>query len=109
MLRPLPILLLLVSLSTSLANADDYRDARAELIAAYQEANHPVMLLAARKALAARPGYPGALFNLALTQTLNSDHYGALDTLNLLLEKGVDFGATELDDFHRTPGARRLG
>ena len=84
MLRPLPILLLLVSLSTSLANADDYRDARAELIAAYQEANHPVMLLAARKALAARPGYPGALFNLALTQTLNSDHYGALDTLNLL-------------------------
>ena len=87
---------LLISLS---AQADDYRDARAELIAAYQEENYPAMLLAARKAVAARPGYPGALFNLALTQTLNSDHHGSLQTLDALAERSVDFGASELDDF----------
>jgi hypothetical protein len=87
---------LLFSLS---AYADEYRDARAELIAAYQEENYPAMLLAARKALAARPEFPGALFNLALTQTLNSDHRGSLQTLELLTEKGVDFGATDADEF----------
>jgi hypothetical protein len=81
------------------AYADDYRDARAELIAAYQAENYPKMLLAARKAAAARPGYPGGLFNLALSQTLNSDHHGSLQTLEILVEKGVDFGASELADF----------
>lgn len=86
-------------LISSSLHADDYRDARAELIAAYQEENYPAMLLAARKAAAARPGYPGALFNLALTQTLNSDHHGSLQTLDALAERGVDFGASELDDF----------
>lgn len=81
------------------AHADGYRDARAELIAAYQAENYPAMLLAARKAEAARPGYPGALFNLALSQALNSDYHGSLQTLDILAEKGVDFGALELDDF----------
>ncbi len=83
----------------SSAHADDYREAREELIAEYQNENYPAMLLAARRAVAARPGYPAALFNLALSQTLNSDHRGSLQTLDLLLEKGVDFGASELDDF----------
>ncbi len=81
------------------AHADDYGDARAELIAAYQAEKFPKMLLAARKAVAARPGYPGGLFNLALSQTLNSDHHGSLQTLDTLAEKGVDFGASELANF----------
>jgi sugar lactone lactonase YvrE len=83
----------------SAAEADDYGDARAELVAAYQQQEYPTMLLAARRAVVARPGYPGALFNLALAQTLNSDHGGSLQTLNILADMGVDFGATELDEF----------
>jgi hypothetical protein len=83
----------------SSAFADDYRDARAELIAAYQAADYPAMLVAAKKTLVARPDFPGALFNLALTQTLNRDHEASFDTLHRLLEKGVDFGAADLDEF----------
>ena len=55
----------------STAHADDYGDARAELVAAYQAEDFSAMQLAAHKAVAARPGYPGALFNLALAYTLN--------------------------------------
>ena len=79
--------------------ADDYLDARAELVAAYQAENYPSMLLAARRAVAARPAYPGALFNLSLAQTLNSDFGGALGTLDSLADRGIDFGATDLDEF----------
>lgn len=67
----------------SSANADDYANARAELIAAYQAADYSAMLVAAKKTLVARPGYPGALFNLALTQTLNDDHQASLDTRSM--------------------------
>lgn len=97
--RQLTALFLSAVFLFSSANADDYRDARAELIAAYQAADYPAMLVAAKKTLIARPGFPGALFNLALTQTLNSDHEASLDTLHRLLEKGVDFGAADLDEF----------
>ena len=83
----------------SAAHADEYLEARAALVAAYQQQKYPTMLLAARQAVAARPGYPNALFNLALAQTLNSDHGGSLETLQLLTGMGVDFGATELDEF----------
>ncbi len=79
--------------------ADDYRDARAELIAAYQKADYPAMLVAANMALTARPGFPGALFNLAMTQTLNGDHTASLGTLEKLVAMGVDFGASDLDEF----------
>ena len=92
-------LFLSVLFIVSSVHADDYRDARAELIAAYQAADYPAMLVAAKKTLVARPDFPGALFNLALTQTLNSDHEASLDTLHRLLEKGVDFGAADLDEF----------
>ena len=81
------------------AGADDYRLARAELVAAYQQADHPAMLVAAQKALAARPGFPGALFNLAMAQALGGDAQSSLQTLQLLLSKGVDFGADELGVF----------
>jgi len=83
----------------SLAHADDYRDARAELIAAYQLEDYPAMLVAANNALAARPGFPGAIFNLAMTQAVNGDAEASLQTLEILLRKGVDFGAGELDQF----------
>jgi len=83
----------------SAAYADEYRDARAELVAAYQQADYPAMLLAAKKALSARPGYPGALFNLALSQTLNGDHAASLRTLENLLAIGADFGVVDLDEF----------
>lgn len=81
------------------AHADDYRDARADLIAAYQQEDYPAMLVAANKALAARPEFPGALFNLAMTQAVNGDPQASLQTLERLLRKGVDFGAGELDQF----------
>lgn len=90
----------------SAADADEYRDARTELIAAYQGADYPAMLLAAKKALSARPGYPGALFNLALSQTLNGDPAASLRTLEDLLTIGVDFGVADLDEF---AAVRELG
>jgi len=84
---------------SSSAQADEYRDARAELVAAYQVSDYPAMQIAATKALAARPGFPGALFNLALAQTLGGNHSASLQTLENLLSKGVDFGAADLDEF----------
>lgn len=81
------------------AVADDYRLARAELVAAYQQADYPAMLAAAQKALVARPGFPGALFNLAMAQALGGDAPASLQTLQVLPPKGVDFGADELDVF----------
>jgi sugar lactone lactonase YvrE len=81
------------------AAADDYADARSELVAAYQEQDYEAMVSAAEKSLLARPEYPGALFNLALAFTLNGDNESSLHTLNRLLAKGVDFGADEMDEF----------
>jgi sugar lactone lactonase YvrE len=92
-------LLASVLVLSSPAHADDYRDARAELIAAYQQEDYPAMLVAANKALAARPGFPGAIFNLAMTQAVNGDPQASLLTLESLLKKGVDFGAAELGQF----------
>ena len=83
----------------SSVHADDYRDARAELIAAYQQADYPAMLVAAKKTLLARPAFPGAMFNLALTHTLNGDHEASLQTLGDIRAMGVDFGAVNLDEF----------
>jgi len=81
------------------AQADDYRDARAELVAAYQQEDFAAMMIAANKALVARPGFPGGLFNLAMTQALGGDPQASLQTLQLLTSKGVDFGADEMDVF----------
>ncbi len=99
-------LLASVLLLASPVFADDYRDARAELVAAYQQADYPAMVAAAQKALVARPDYPGALFNLALAQTLNGDHAASLRTLENLLALGVDLGAADLDEF---AAVRELG
>jgi sugar lactone lactonase YvrE len=83
----------------STADADDYYDARAELVAAYQQADYSAMVVAAKKSLLARPGYPGAMFNLALAQTLNGDHAASLRTLDKLLALGVDMGVADINEF----------
>ncbi len=86
-------------LLTSAALADDYADARSEMVAAYQSSDFAAMRSAAQKALAARPGYPGALFNLALAQALDDDPAASLDTLRDLLAVGVDFNVAEIPEF----------
>ena len=53
--------------------ADDYADARADLVAAYQAEDFAAMRVAARNSLDARPEYPGALFNKALAEALDGD------------------------------------
>lgn len=88
-----------VLLISSAANANDYSDARAELVTAYQQQDYPAMQLAAQKALAARPGFPGAMFNLALSYTLNGRHQDSLRILRKILHKGIDFAAVDLDEF----------
>ena len=89
----------LLLLLTSTALADGYADARTEMVAAYQASDFAAMRSAAQKALAARPGYPGALFNLALAQALDDDPAASLDTLRDLLAVGVDFNVAEIPAF----------
>ena len=94
-----PLLLLLLVLLVAKAFADDYADARSEMLGAYQQADFAAMRKAAAKALAARPGYPGALFNLALAQVLDDDPVASLTTLRDLLAVGVDFNVTNIPEF----------
>ena len=89
----------LVPLVVTHAFADDYAAARAELVAAYQAQDYDAMVIAARDSLDARPGFPGALFNLALAEVLSGDSAASLSTLNMLLTRGIDFGADEMDEF----------
>lgn len=81
------------------ALADDYAEARADLVAAYQAQDYPTMVTAGERALLARPGYPGALFNLALANALNGEPRAALGNLTVLLNNGIDFGVAGMDDF----------
>jgi len=81
------------------AIADDYADARADLIAAYQAEDFAAMRVAADKALDARPGYPGALFNRALAEVLDGDAETALATVAGLAASGVDHGIAEIPEF----------
>jgi sugar lactone lactonase YvrE len=81
------------------ANADTYSDARADLLAAYQAKDFPAMQVAAHAALQARPGYPGALFNLAFANVLAGDNDAALQVLNGLVASGADFDAAAADEF----------
>ncbi|MDA1064032.1 MAG: hypothetical protein O2907_06845 [Proteobacteria bacterium] len=92
-------LLLLSTCCINLAKADAYSDARAELIAAYEARNFVAMQAAANDALFARPGYPGALFNLALAKTLGGDSAGALEVFSALVAIGVDYAIADIEDF----------
>jgi len=69
------------------------------MVAAYQAEDYSAMQYAAQKAVVARQGYPGALFNLALAYTLNERHQDSLRILRRLLAMGVDFGVADLDEF----------
>ena len=89
------------------AYADEYANARAELVAAYQAKDYAAMQVAASKALAARPGYPAARFNLAFAQALGGDAEAALDSLTGLAAAGVDFnvaGTPAFADLELLPG-----
>lgn len=89
-------LLVLVAIN---ATADEYTEAYADLIAAYELQNFPAMVIAAEKSLEARPEYPGALFNLAFAQALAGESDDSLVTLEHLLAKGIDYNADNLDEF----------
>ncbi len=88
-----------LAMFATVAVADEYGDARAELVAAYRAADFDAMERAAERALGARPRYPGALFNLALAQVLNSKADASLTTLEALCAMDVDFGVEDLDEF----------
>jgi len=95
--RSLGVIALLAAVSA--ASADGYADARAELVAAYQAQDYAAMVTAAEKSLLARPGYPGAMFNLALANVLNGNPESALGNLTVLLNNGIDFGVGQMDEF----------
>jgi len=92
-------LIALLMTTVASASGEDYAAARAELVAAYQAQDYAAMVDAARSALRARPGYPGARFNLALAYVLNDDAGASLEQLDLLLADGIDFGVANLDEF----------
>lgn len=97
MLKPVLILLCACCVQSALAN--NYDDARAEMVSAYQSGDFPAMRQAAQKAVQAAPGYPGALFNRALAEVLDGDAEASLTTLSSLLTNGVDFGVTGIPAF----------
>ena len=98
--RSIRILLFLTGcLFATVAVADDYADARADLVAAYQAQDFAGMRAAAERALTARPGHPGALFNLAFAEVLDEDPDASLMTLNRLLAMNVDMGIAGIDEF----------
>jgi sugar lactone lactonase YvrE len=96
-----PFLLAIIACGLFMPNthADEYANARAELVAAYQAQDFAIMQAAASKALAARPGYPGARFNLAFAQVLGGDAEAALDTLTELAVAGSDFNIAGVQEF----------
>jgi len=88
-----------LAMLTTTAVADEYGDARAELVAAYRAEDFGAMERAAQRALGARPQHPGAMFNLALAQVLNGKADASLATLQSVCTMDVDFGVEALDEF----------
>lgn len=97
--KRLALVCVLLTAVSSASLADPYNDARGELVAAYQQGDFAAMRTAARRSLVARPGYPGALFNLALAQALDQDPGASIETLRDLLSVGIDFGVADIDEF----------
>ena len=79
--------------------AGDYAQSRAMMVEAYRSGDYALMRQFAREALAARPGFPGGLFNLALAQAMDKDPAAALGTLNRLASMQVDFAADGMEEF----------
>jgi sugar lactone lactonase YvrE len=98
-MKDVAIVIVLLLAAAGVCDADEYSDARADLVAAYQAQDYPAMRNAAARALAARPGYPGALFNRALAEVLDGDAGAALQTLEGLALQGIDFGVADIPEF----------
>jgi len=88
-----------VSSGSGPAHADSYAEARADVVAAYQAGEFSAMREAAQRALAARPDYPGAIFNRALAELLDGDAVTALQTLQSLVSQGIDPGVENIPEF----------
>ena len=97
-LRSLLILAAILGNTPALAGGD-YAQSRANMVDAYRSGDFARMVVFADQALQARPGFPGALFNLALAQALANDPATALATLNRLADIQVDPGALEMEEF----------
>ncbi len=93
------VLVIVGSLFASIVAADEYADARAELVAAYQAQDFAEMRSAAERGLELRPEHPGALFNLAFAEVLDDDPEASLATLSRLLRKNIDMGIAAIDEF----------
>ncbi|MEM9402402.1 MAG: tetratricopeptide repeat protein [Pseudomonadota bacterium] len=109
--RARPTLLSILLCLSLAAHADGYATARAKLVEAYQAGDFAAMQEAARASLTARPDYPGALFNLALAQTLADDPDAALQTLARLTDLDVDLGVdinAAFEPLHELDGWARL-
>jgi sugar lactone lactonase YvrE len=87
------------ALAATVAHADAYSDARADLVAAYQAEDYAAMRTAAAASLEARAEFPGALFNLAFAESLDGDVDAAMATLGRLVEKRIDFGVENIEAF----------
>jgi sugar lactone lactonase YvrE len=81
------------------ALADTYGAARTELVAAYEAKDYTAMQEAANRALAARPGYPVAMFNLAVARVLGGDASGSLAILEQLVAQQIEPGVDDLPEF----------
>lgn len=95
---PRTIIMCVLFLS-SLVAADEYQVARAEIVEAFQAKDFSAMRAAAERTANIRPGFAGALFNLAYAQVLDDDAEASLATLNQLLEQKIDFGVADIEDF----------
>ena len=66
----------------------------------YREGDNAIdALMAGAHIVLATPGFPGALFNLAMARSLNGEAERSLQTLEQILARNVDFGADEMDVF----------
>jgi sugar lactone lactonase YvrE len=84
--------------------ADNYLQARSRVVQAYREHDYALMVDEAKEALRIRPGFPAALYNLALAQSLDEDPAAAMATLNQLADMQVDLGADAEEDFASLTG-----
>jgi sugar lactone lactonase YvrE len=96
---PFAFVLCLLLICPVVSHADAYSDARSELIAAYRSEDFNAMRAAAQKALSARPGYPGARFNLALAELLDGDAEKSLQSLSNMVAAGIDYGIEDMEEF----------
>jgi sugar lactone lactonase YvrE len=81
------------------ASADEYSEARAELVAAWQAGDVKAMRAAAGRAVAARPDNPGALFNRALAEVLDEDIDATFNTLRELAAMDIYFDVEAIPQF----------